>query len=64
MTSNLRGLNDPVRSRIEAAYDLAPELREAVEALRAAEEWLEGWASAEPYLSTIRAALTKIEQAK
>lgn len=30
-------------------------------ALEQAEEWLEGWASAEPYLSEIRAALTKAQ---
>jgi hypothetical protein len=29
-------------------------------ALRAAEEWLSGWASAEPYLSVIRGALSAI----
>jgi hypothetical protein len=28
-----------------------------VDALRKAEKWLEGWASAEPYLSEIREAL-------
>ena len=34
----------------------APEL---LEALQQAEEWLTGWASAEPYLSVIRAAIAK-----
>lgn len=33
----------------------APDLLKACEA---AEEWLSGWASAEPYLTTIRAALS------
>ncbi len=32
---------------------------ELVEALEGAEEWLSGWASAEPYLSSIRAALAR-----
>ena len=34
----------------------APEL---LEALKAAEEWLAGWASAEPYISRIRSAIAK-----
>lgn len=34
----------------------APDL---LEACKAAEEWLSGWASAEPYLTTIRAALSR-----
>ena len=35
-------------------FAAAPDLLKACEA---AEEWLSGWASAEPYLSTIRAAI-------
>lgn len=34
----------------------APEM---LDALKGAEEWLSGWASAEPYLSLIRAAIAK-----
>jgi hypothetical protein len=34
----------------------APEL---LEACKKAEEWLEDWASAEPYMSVIRAAIAK-----
>lgn len=37
----------------------APEM---LDALRGAEKWLAGWASAEPYLGKIRAAITKAEQ--
>ena len=36
----------------------APDL---LTACKAAEEWLSGWASAEPYLATIRAAILKAE---
>lgn len=46
---------------IASARTAVPALCEEVirlrEALEGAAEWLEGWASAEPYLSTIRAAL-------
>jgi hypothetical protein len=35
---------------------------ERLAALEGAEEWLEGWASAEPYLSVITAALAKIRR--
>lgn len=34
---------------------------EMLEALKSAEEWLSGWASAEPYLSVVRAAIAKAE---
>ena len=34
---------------------------EMVDGLKQAEEWLEGWASAEPYISEIRALLAKLE---
>lgn len=38
-------------------------IRAQHEALEAAKEWLEGWASAEPYLSTITAALAQAREA-
>lgn len=34
---------------------------ELLAALKQAEEWLDGWASAEPYISEIRAAIKKAE---
>ncbi len=53
-------LQKPLRSRIEAAYDLAPELREAVEALdQIKQETAATWIA-----DIARTALTKIEQAK
>jgi hypothetical protein len=48
-----RLLTNPANARI---MGFAPDLLAACEA---AEEWLEGWASAEPYISTIRAAIEK-----
>ncbi len=36
----------------------------AVKALEAAEEWLSGWASAEPYLTTIRITLSSLKEGK
>lgn len=38
-------------------------IRAQHEALEAAKEWLEGWASAEPYLSTITAAIKQAREA-
>lgn len=54
----------------EAYIELAPEAQAAnarliaaapdlLDALKQAERWLEGWESAEPYLSTIRSAIAK-----
>lgn len=34
---------------------------ELLEALKKAEEWLDGWASAEPYISVIREAIARAE---
>lgn len=45
----------PANARLIAA---APDL---LEALRAAEDWLDGWVSAEPQLAMIRAAIAKAE---
>ena len=49
-------LSDEEVSANALAFAAAPDL---LEACRAAEEWLEGWASAEPYLSVIKAAIAK-----
>lgn len=40
--------------------ELVRQRDELLSACKLAEEWLTGWASAEPYLSTIRALLAKI----
>jgi hypothetical protein len=40
---------------------LAAAAPDMLAALKAAEEWLAGWASAEPYTDTIRAAIAKAE---
>ena len=47
-------------SKADAALTVAAkERQELVSALRRSEEWLSGWASAEPYLSDVRAAIKK-----
>lgn len=47
---------------VEVQRDIAETHRdELLAALKGAEEWLSGWASAEPYLTTIRAAIAKAE---
>lgn len=51
--ADVHGFMAPADAYLIAA---APDL---LEACRKAEEWLEGWASAEPYLSVIRAAIAK-----
>ncbi|MFA7280809.1 MAG: hypothetical protein WC100_12000 [Sterolibacterium sp.] len=43
---------------VEANARLIAAAPDLVKALEAAEEWLSGWASAEPYLTIIRAALS------
>ena len=43
----------------EDVLQAADEIDKLRRVLEQAEEWLSGWASAEPYLSTIRAALGK-----
>lgn len=50
-----------IEKQMEANARLIAAAPEMYEALKAAEEWLSGWASAEPYLETIRAALLKAE---
>lgn len=40
---------------------LAEQRAELLTACKAAEKWLSGWASAEPYLTTIRAVIAKTE---
>jgi hypothetical protein len=56
-----------LQTRIEQALIAQPAdsamevLRQARDALRGAETWLEGWASAEPYLSEIRRALAAFD---
>ncbi len=57
------------RRSMEAFALLREELRRArelnadlLEACKAAEEWLSGWASAEPYIDQIRAAIAKATQ--
>lgn len=49
---------------VEAACALATENERLRSACEKAVEWLEGWASAEPYLTELRAALTQQEQGK
>lgn len=53
-TSALKG-TQKANARLIAA---APEL---LEALKHAEKWMEGWASADPYIGYIRAAIAKAE---
>lgn len=40
---------------------LVEQRAELLTACKAAEEWLSGWATAEPYLTTIRTAIAKAE---
>lgn len=47
---------DEIREANGRLIAAAPEL---LEACKLAERWLESWASAEPYLATIRTAITK-----
>lgn len=66
----LSAINFPKKDREEAAamnaemvanfhlWSAAPDL---LEACKAAEKWLDGWASAEPYLTVIREAIAKAE---
>ena len=50
-------VRDRATARMIAA---APDM---LAALKGAEEWLSGWASAEPYIDVIRAAIAKAESA-
>lgn len=52
-----RRLTEPyIEEEVARLIAAAPEL---LAACRAAEEWLSGWGSADPYLITIRAAIAK-----
>jgi len=50
------------KSQDERLKQAAALIRAQHEALVAAKEWLDGWASAEPYPSTITAALAKAKE--
>lgn len=43
----------------KAARNLIAAAPDLLDACKQAEQWLESWASAEPYLATIRAAIAK-----
>lgn len=48
----------PTRNANARLIAAAPDM---LDALKGAEEWLSGWASAEPFLTTIRTAIAKAE---
>jgi hypothetical protein len=48
-------------SVVKANMKLLAAAPELLEALKLAEQWLEGWASAEPELAVVRAAIAKAE---
>jgi len=52
-------LDKTSEAEFEAHARLIAAAPELLEACKSAEMWLEGWASAEPYISKIRAAIDK-----
>ena len=55
----IKRLEAALADKTDKVAELEANNADLLEALEKAEEWLEGWASAEPYLSIIRAAIAK-----